>query len=94
MVGYGIYMYGIVTVLTRHITCTNPPTHTTPQEVDAMKPEEAVAIIEQGISKPPKARRVAPPPPSSFPQPVLDRGTGGGDAGLLDDAIEVVPKAT
>lgn len=59
-----------------------------------MKPEEAVAIIEQGISKPPKARRVSPPP-SPFPQPVLDRGVGGGKAGgMLDDVIEVVPKAT
>lgn len=64
------------------------------QEVDAMKPEEAVAIIEQGIKKPPKPRRVSPPA-SAFPPPVLDRGLE--EAAVrreLDDAIEVVPKAS
>lgn len=57
-----------------------------------MKPEQAVAIIEQGIKKPPKPRRVASPSPSSsMPRAVLDRGGGldfGGGGG--DDIVEVV----
>ncbi len=55
-------------------------------------------MIEQGIRKPPKPRRVAP---ASSPQPILDRGLGLGfggkeeeeeeDAGMV---VDVKPKAS
>jgi hypothetical protein len=84
-----------------HKTNNNKRTRTRdrpkPQEVDGMKPEEALAIIEQGIKKPPKPRRVAPTAGAPYPAPVLDRGLQllKRDAAEADGAVvEVVPKAT
>jgi len=65
------------------------------QEVDGMKPEEALSLIEQGIRKPPKPRRVAP---ASSPQPILDRGLGLGFGGKEEEeeemVVDVKPKAS
>jgi hypothetical protein len=60
------------------------------KEVDGMKPEYALDLIERGIKKPPKPRRVAPYPPAEF-VPVLDRGEEEKEGGREEEGgvIEV-----
>eukprot|EP00624_Nannochloropsis_granulata_P006091 evm.model.NODE_44083_length_9951_cov_18.320570.3 len=60
------------------------------KEVDAMKPEYALDLIQRGIKKAPKPRRVAPYPPPDF-VPVLDRGEkDGGGKGEMEENGEVI----
>ncbi|EWM28455.1 hypothetical protein Naga_100710g3 [Nannochloropsis gaditana] len=59
------------------------------KEVDRMKPEQAWAVIQSGVKKAPKPRRLAPYPPLDL-APVLDREEEGGEEGGKEgEVIEV-----